>query len=1125
MKKEVPIEEIESFLEGKDPQKYIISVEGSYSSQFVDMIVNDPKVGKSIQKVKYKPFLWAKPEGMLALYDGKKDVIRKMMDKAGITAKKLKISDDDGNTPERMANGFTLLIQGNCSYGDLINFFKRGGVDIFADPYRENFITLSIVEQFLIQTGKRLFKGMEDYDDLHRFQFDLETTGLNPKVNRIFAIGIKDNRGHEIVLEVDGDTEQELKDKEISAIETFFLVLNELKPDLIAGYNSENFDFEFFKERCHQLGVDLSDIAITLDPEMKLQRKKSTVKYGGDTEYYEQTLMYGYNIIDIYHAVRRAQAINSNIKKADLKYITKFSKINKPNRVYIKGDMIFKTWSDSDHQYALNDTNGDWYRISDKYPLKEGYEITTGRYIVNRYLLDDLWETEHVDFSFNQASFLLAKIVPTTYAKVCTMGTASLWKLLMCAWSYEQGLGVPSYQDKRDFTGGLSRLLECGYAKGVVKFDYAALYPNTELSHDIFPVFDISGVMKGMLLYIAVTRDKYKALKKKHEKRKKEIEEKMAEYEKNGELTPELKKKCLDAIAKHDKLAKDFDKKQLPIKILANSFFGSFGAPYIFPWGDVDCAEETTCRGRQYLRLLVKFFTEKYGFRALVMDTDGVNFAVPENVDSLVYTSTGNHRFTEKGKVYKGIYAPLAEFNDLYMIERMGLDVDEIADATINFARKNYADLIDGEIKLVGNTIKSKKMEIYIEEFLDKGIRLLLEGKGHEFIDFYYEYVDAIYNYQIPLVKIASKGRVKQSVDEYKKKGKKLNKAGNPMPKQAHMELIIQHDLTPDLGDTIYYVNTGTKKSHGDIKTIKNKETGKSEIEMHCMLIPNDQIENDPELTTNQYNVSRYLDKFNKRIKPLLVVFHPEIRDNILIEIKTDKKSKVSALEDRSVFTKKQTELTAGMPYNPEDQDRYEDLMRMEDKEIRFWNSVNKLPNNIEQPEWDAILADYFDRLARAKAKGIQIEKKLLDEKIKRLEIEQLDEFVYLLENDPDKLELWAYENLALNLICDTDEKEFYLASIKWEDEKICPVTDIFKYKEEAEDRAVFYSTLSLDDMENRYEIYTENQEKLAAEALNMTLEQYRESLSESDTDDSLDDLIYDWDQKHGEDIEVEEDE
>jgi uncharacterized repeat protein (TIGR02059 family) len=89
-----------------------------------------------------------------------------------------------------------------------------------------------------------------------------------------------------------------------------------------------------------------------------------------------------------------------------------------------------------------------------------------------------------------------------------------------------------------------------------------------------------------------------------------------------------------------------------------------------------------------------------------------------------------------------------------------GVSLNSIAiinNSTINFARKNYANDIDGKIKLVGNSVKSKKMSVYIEEFLGKGIRMLLDGDGHSFINFYYEYVDKIYNFQIPLVKIATK--------------------------------------------------------------------------------------------------------------------------------------------------------------------------------------------------------------------------------------------------------------------------------------------------------------------------------------------------------------------------------
>jgi DNA polymerase elongation subunit (family B) len=56
-------------------------------------------------------------------------------------------------------------------------------------------------------------------------------------------------------------------------------------------------------------------------------------------------------------------------------------------------------------------------------------------------------------------------------------------------------------------------------------------------------------------------------------------------------------------------LANLYDKKQLPLKILANSWFGSYGAPYIFNWV-TQIQLKTTCRGRQYLRLMVRHFTE-----------------------------------------------------------------------------------------------------------------------------------------------------------------------------------------------------------------------------------------------------------------------------------------------------------------------------------------------------------------------------------------------------------------------------------------------------------------------------------------------------------------------------------
>ena len=972
------VEEIRDYLEGYDEQKYIVGIESSYRDNKIHLIVHDPENGKSIEKHKLKPFLWMKSPDMTIFYGGDRRTLKSKMREYKIKFIPLSTEDENGENVSRLENGYKFLVQCRGTYGDLLNFFKEGGMGVYDEEHRDNFLAISPTEQFLIQTGKRLFKGMEEYNEVHRLSFDLETTGLDPHVCRIFQIGVKDNRGFQHVLSIDGDNDDDLDARESEAIVTFFKIINHLKPSIISGYNSENFDWYFFVVRCQKLGINIEKIAKTLGP-IPFYRKKQTLKMGPEMEYYEQTHMWGYNIMDVYHAVRRAQAINSSIKQAGLKYITKYSNAAKPNRVYVQNDKIGKTYADKENDYWFKEEDGSWglmdtliekekTLLSDKtidQVLEMGGLIrVSGAYIVERYLIDDLWETEKVDDIFNQATYLLSKVLPTSFMRSSTMDTAATWKLLMLGWYYRNGIAIPHTLDNRRFIGGLSKLLEVGFSQNVVKFDFASLYPSIQLTHNVFTDCDVMGAMRGLLQYNYDYRNKYKELKN--------------EYAEKGD-----KEK-----------SEYYDKKQLPLKILNNGMFGSISAPNVFPWGDTDMGEKITCSARQYLRHMIRFFNSK-GFKPLVGDTDGFNFSVPKDVNKYVYTSNGNHRFNKLGKTYKGMGAVVAEYNDKYMKGVMGLDVDEICQATINIGRKNYADLIDGKVKLVGNSIKSKKMPTYIEEFIDTGIRMLLDGDGFGFVQEYYETVEMIYNQEIPLSKIANKARVRISVEDYKKKMKTTNKSGGAMAKQAHMELIINEGLNVDLGDTIYYVNTGTKKSHGDVQKINkpkkgwngnqidmffsknndyedkkrfllkngwemswsddnwvrsdaiNKEAntgiptdmayaqslGESVVTLNCKHIPNNIIENDLD-ATGEYNVDRYLDAFNKRVNPLLVCFNPLVRDEILI----------SNPSDRKYYTKQELELTSGQPFKDSDQDKLDELLTITDEELEFWNSIDVSP-------------------------------------------------------------------------------------------------------------------------------------------------------------------------------------
>lgn len=912
MKEVISQEVIENFLNGWDPEEFIVGVEYDYPTNKIYKIIQDPEQGKIVKEDTFTPFLWVGDLSGLGFWQNSKSLQKKKMGEFGILIEKL---ETGGN--ERLESGQKFLVKSIKGYTELINFFRYGGINPWDDKFKQYFSILSPVEQYLIQKKKRLFKGIDDYSDINRFVFDIETTGLEPEKDNIILIGVKDNRGLNETIPAFGE------DGEKKCIERFFKLIREKKPTIIGGYNSAFFDWPFILKRAQILGVDVEGLtAIFTSAGMK--EKEGVLKLANEIEPYTQHVIWGFNIIDIAHAVRRAQAINSEIKSWGLKYITQYLEKEKPNRVYVDGAWISKIYLDNE-SYYVNPKTGKYKKIGEpgtdglleKYPGK--YEIWPGRKIVEQYLDDDLYETMIVDDSFSQSTFLLSKLVPTTYERIATMGTATLWKIIMLAWSYENNLAIPTKDEKRAITGGLSRLLNVGYSKNIVKFDYASLYPSIQLVYDVFPECDIMGVQKSMLKYFRNIRIKYKRL--------------AGELKNSNPVEAEM-----------------YDRKQLPIKIFINAYFGSLSAPQVFPWGDMNMGETITCTGRQCLRMMIMFFMKK-GYKPLVMDTDGVNFETPEDINTHKYIGKGNNELVDEGKEYEGIEADTAEFNDLFMRNEMGLDIDYTAPSCINVSRKNYIIKLikkgKEKIKLTGNTIKSKKLPQYIVEFLDEGLKHLLSGDGLSFVELYYDYVNKIYNKEIPLAKIANKSRVKQSVEDYKKHIKKTTKAGSLMSRQAHMELILQNDYPAGLGETIYYVNNGVKKTSGDVQKIAKPTKKQQEeylakhgvpipndyIEINCYMIPEKEIQNNPDMT-GDYNVARYLSTFNKRLEPLLCVFKPEIREDILVEDPNQ----------RQYFTKSQCELVSGFPLKEDGQDKFDEVMTLSDSEVIFWNRVNRDP-------------------------------------------------------------------------------------------------------------------------------------------------------------------------------------
>ena len=1374
--KEITTEVVNTFLNGHDPMERIISIECAWDEDEVSIIYVDQNGIKRVRKDAFKPFIWVKHSAAIRMFGGNRSELRKYLNMYGIKVKKLITSNDSGEEHERLESGYKYLFYTTRKMSNQVfqGFFSKAGTPIHPRQKKDEvntsgnreFMGITPIEQYMIATGRRLFKGYDTYNQLNRFIFDLETQGLDPKRHRIEQIGIRTNRGYEKIIEVEGKTKEELDASEIAAIKEFLQILAELKPDTVVGHNSENFDWNFFIVRCEHYGIDFSELSLNYFRHAIYKKKKASVlKLGGEVEYYFPTIMWGHNVLDSLHAARRAQAIDSNMKKSNLKYVTKYLNLKKPNRVYVPGDKITDTWNIKEKVFGLCEEDGDWYRVTDKKPLLPEYNLVSGRYIVERYLLDDIWETDKVEDKLNESNFLVGKMLPTNFARTCTMGTAGIWKLIMLAWCYENNLAIPAAAPNKRFTGGLSRLLKTGYVDRIVKLDYNSLYPSVILTWHVSTPIDVMNVMLSFLEYILTQREKYKGLKAEAGDKVDFLKDKLkiAEGSEKGEIEEQI------TFWKAEKSGND--KKQLPLKILANSFFGGYGSPNVFPFGDILAAEKTTCISRMALRLMISHFrsigyepivgdsvtydtpilikgkdnridiipicdifnaneavefeqgqyrdfskkdyevltrngwkpieyvykhktnkqlkrvetkngvidctedhslfdnngnevkpstlargdkieiytkdinyfasstvtdreawlfgffmadgssvycdrTQKYyskrkgewvthkGKRAnwkisnkslnrlnkakeimensfllkasikdhrtssnvynLVVEnaenakffsnnfytsyrykkvpefilnakkevkkafldgfccgdgqndtideciefgqkskvamaglyflmkeldynfrchnrndkqefisfklrnhrgsllnenyskrkedevwkcgnitnkseyvydisadgtfvnalgmivchnTDGFNFQMPREEDFRYtkehpYISNGAGRNSIKDKKYTRVDADVAEFEDIYLsqaynggINKMGLGIDEYCDACIQFARKNYADLMpDGKTKKVGNTIKSRKMSGYLEKFIDEGVDLLLRNNGYKFLSNYYDYIGKIYNYQIPIRDIASKGNIKKTLADYEADTKTLTKAGSKKSRQAWYELALKEGLTPNVGDTVYYINTGQKKGHSDVKRVthyynyvdgekteitkelekaykeytkefkangwkdkKNRlELGREkfgakvfdedEIILNCKLVPKEILDTEDDVLCSdyeglEYNVEKYIDQFNNRIRPLLVCFHPDIRDKILVTNPKDKK----------YFTEEESKLVSGYPNKEGDQDTYEQLMTPEKKEIEYWLKINEVPPFVKECgiDWDALVEKY----------------------------------------------------------------------------------------------------------------------------------------------------------------------
>lgn len=817
----------------------------------------------------------------------------------------------------------------DSKFRDFMQEFTNEQIDLFKTVEQWG-VKHSPVEQYLIQSGKRLFKSVENYNDMTIMSFDIETEAqfnktdkkLYPKAalssedGRIFLIGCKTNDGRKLVLRSSNDEE------ELNAITKFFEFIVEVNPDVIVAHNGEGFDFPFIEGRLQRLiknglaqkPADVEDeeydpcadaktyiqnILANLYPDTKVSkhalysRRASMYKAGGETKNYYQTSIWGISVLDTLVAVDRAKSVDKSIQNLKLKWNIVHAGLGKKNRVYVDGEKI-GFMARTKTMFALNTTNGAYNAVKNVMSIKQGfpqidttasigdtnalyitcsntipsqlasnsfvftpasteddlqqqfnslyekavtfksfyfeykdyksmysdingaaamfsnlatilkigntdisnYEIVTGMEIVERYLVDDLDETLALAEHYSQATFEVSKWLPTILQRSATMGTAAVWKLLLGAWSFHCGIAIPKPEAKRKIVGGLQGMVSSGFHRRGVKLDFSSLYPSEFIDYVDDPAVDITQVMKPILRYALNTRLKYKNMKN--------------EAKKRGDKVMELR----------------FDKKQLPLKILINSFYGMLGDKSC-AWNDYAAANEVTGLGRQHARHVIRWFA-KFNFTPIYFHTDGVNFVLPDGVEKFVYVGKGLNHTVIKDKTYTGVEAYTALYNDTYFRGVMALAVDEFFESCINFSKANFCYTKmgkDGKLKIshVGGVLTKNDQLPYIDNFLDEALPVLMGGDASTFLQIYKKHFDRILHREITKREICKRVYLKRNLREYRQHTKSV---------QVHMEILDRHKLDINVGDAMWYYNNAQVDSLKDLDsnyelfcTLKLKDT------------------------------------------------------------------------------------------------------------------------------------------------------------------------------------------------------------------------------------------------------------------------------------------------------------
>ena len=350
-----------------------------------------------------------------------------------------------------------------------INESQERRIDSYADA-EQIFLRPDTNTQFLMQSGKTLFKGME-FSDIYRMQLDIETYSKSYKFSnaerpedRIILISLSDNRGWETVL---GGRQTEEEDLIAQCIE----IIRKKDPDVLEGHNIFNFDLPYLLKRCELHRIEF---AIGRDNSAPRGVRSRTAFAENEVEYVSYEIA-GRHVIDTWLLVQSYDMIKRSMESYSLKYAARFFGIAPAGRTYIPGEKI------------------SWYWDNEPETLK-------------KYALDDARETRALSDRLSMSTFYLTQMLPFNYTTVARLGSASKIEALLLREYLRQRYSLPKPEIGSQTTGGYSDIYYTGLLGPIIHADVESLYPSIMISKNIAPRTDALKVFHSVLEHLTKLR-------------------------------------------------------------------------------------------------------------------------------------------------------------------------------------------------------------------------------------------------------------------------------------------------------------------------------------------------------------------------------------------------------------------------------------------------------------------------------------------------------------------------------------------------------------------------------------------------------------------------------------------